>query len=97
MRITWNPVPAGFVHGILRGYRLLYRKTNEPSAPFKKITVSPRVRVKEIYGLKKFTFYTIRILAFTIKGDGAKSPPVNISTDEDSKYMISVNDIPETV
>ena len=76
---------------------MLYRRTNEPSAPYTKITVSPRVRVKEIYGLNKFTFYTIRILAFTIKGDGAKSPPVNVSTDEDSKYMISVNDILQTV
>ena len=67
---------------------MLYRKTNEPFAPYTKITVSPRVRMKEIHGLKKFTFYTIRVLAFTIKGDGAQSPPVNVSTDEDSKYMI---------
>ena len=97
LKITWNPVPAGFVHGILRGYRVLYRKTNEPSAPYTEITVSPRVRVREIYGLKKFTFYTIRILAFTIKGDGAESSPVNVSTDEDSKYKISVNDILQTL
>ena len=89
LRITWNPVVTGFVHGILRGYRVLYRKTNEPFAPYTKITISPRVRVKEIYGLKKFTFYTIRVLAFTIKGDGAQSPPVNVSTDEDSKCKIS--------
>lgn len=75
------------MHGILRGYRVLYKKTNEPSAPYTKITVSPGVRMKEIYGLKKFTYYTIRVLAFTIKGDGVKSPPVNVSTDEDSKYI----------
>ena len=68
---------------------MLYRKTIEPFAPYTKITISPRARVKEIYGLKKFTFYTIRVLAFTIKGDGAQSPPVNVSTDEDSKYKIS--------
>lgn len=67
---------------------MLYRKTNEPFAPYSKITVSPEDRMKEIYGLKKFTYYTIRVLAFTIKGDGAQSPPVNVSTDEDSKYMI---------
>lgn len=67
---------------------MLYRKTNEPFAPYTKITVSPRVRMKEIYDLKKFTFYTIRVLAFTIKGDGTESPPVNVSTDEDSKWTI---------
>ena len=67
---------------------MLYRKTNEPFAPYTQITMSPRVRMKDIYGLKKFTFYTIRVLAFTIKGDGAESPPVNVSTDEDSKCMI---------
>lgn len=87
LRITWDPVPPGFVHGILRGYRVLYKKTNEPSVPYTKITVSPGVRMKEIYGLKKFTYYTIRVLAFTIKGDGAESPPVNVSTDEDSKCI----------
>lgn len=65
---------------------MLYKKTNEHSAPYTKITVSPDVRMKEIYGLKKFTYYTIRVLAFTIKGDGADSPPVNVSTDEDSEY-----------
>ena len=87
LRITWDPVPPGFVHGILRGYRVLYKKTNEHSAPYTKITASPDVRMKEIYGLKKFTYYTLRVLAFTIKGDGADSPPVNVSTDEDSKYQ----------
>ena len=66
---------------------MLYKKTNEPSAPYTKIIVSPGVRMKEIYGLKKFTYYTIRVLAFTIKGDGVESPPVNVSTDEDSKYI----------
>ena len=60
---------------------------NEPSVPYTKITVPPGVRNKEIYGLKKFTYYTIRVLAFTIKGDGAQSPTVNVSTDEDSKYL----------
>lgn len=86
LRTKWDPVPPGFVHGILRGYRVLYRKTNEPSTQFTKITVPPEVRLSEIYDLMKFTFYTIRVLAFTIKGDGAESPPLNVTTDEDSKY-----------
>ena len=42
--------------------------------------------MQTISNLKKFTYYTIRVLAFTIKGDGALSPPLNVTTDEDSKY-----------
>ena len=86
LRAKWNPVPPSFVHGILRGYKVLYKKTNEPSAPYTNLTVPPGVRLKEIYQLRKFTFYTIQVLAFTIKGNGALSPPWNVTTDEDSKY-----------
>ncbi|RMX41265.1 hypothetical protein pdam_00012375, partial [Pocillopora damicornis] len=83
LNITWNPVPTGFVHGILRGYRVLYKETNKPSAPFTKITVPPRVRKIVLKDLKKFTNYSIMVLAFTIKGDGAQSPTIKVSTDED--------------
>ena len=86
LETKWKPVPPGFVHGILRGYKVLYKKTNEPSAPYTILTVPPGVMLKKIYQLRKFTFYTIEVLAFTIKGDGAPSPQVNVTTDEDSKY-----------
>lgn len=66
---------------------MLFRRTEEPFAPFAKIIIPPEVRLNEIDKLKKFTFYTIRVLAFTIKGDGAQSPPVNVTTDEDSKHL----------
>ena len=82
----WNPVPLGFVHGRLRGYRVLYKEKNNPSAQYTIITVPPGIRMQIISNLKKFTYYTIRVLAFTIKGDGALSPPLNVTTDEDSKY-----------
>ena len=86
LRIKWNPVPTGFVHGILLGYKVLYRKSNEPSTSYTKITIPPGIGLQEVYNLMKFNFYTIRVLAFTIKGEGAQSPPVNVTTDEDSKY-----------
>ena len=82
----WNPVPLGFVHGRLRGYRVLYKEKNNPSAQYTIITVPPGIRMQTISNLRKFTYYTIRVLAFTVKGDGALSPPMNVTTDEDSKY-----------
>ena len=88
MRVTWSPVPRGYVHGILRGYKLLYRKSSEVSAPYREIALSPGHRFKEIDDLQKFTFYEMRILAFTIKGDGAQSPQVIVTTDEDSEYWM---------
>lgn len=88
LRVTWSPVPTGYVHGILRGYKLFYRKSSEVSASYREIALSPEHRFKEIDDLQKFTFYEIRILAFTIKGDGAQSPQVNVRTDEDSEYWM---------
>ena len=82
----WDPVPLGFVHGRLRGYRVLYKEKNNPSAQYTIITVPPGIRMQTISSLKKFTYYNIRLLAFTIKGDGALSSPMNMTTDEDSKY-----------
>lgn len=35
--------------------------------------------------LRPYTFYTIQVLAFTIKGNGPKSPPITVRTEEEGK------------
>ena len=35
--------------------------------------------------LKPYSFYTIQVLAFTVKGDGPKSPPIIVRTEEEGK------------
>lgn len=39
-----------------------------------------------VTGLKKFTKYSVKVLAFTRKGDGAVSTDISVRTDEDGKY-----------
>jgi len=38
-----------------------------------------------ISGLKKYAVYSVKVLAFTIKGDGPVTKNISISTDEDGK------------
>lgn len=82
--MTWEPIiPTYFVHGILRGYRLVYKQTDDVNGSYSNVTtLSNDYELKE---LNKFTKYFIKVLAFTSKGDGVHSSPLNISTDEDGK------------
>ena len=81
--VTWLPVPGGYVHGILRGYRLLF-KIDENSFYQNVTTVNQSF---ELTGLEKFTNYFIKVLAYTRIGDGNVSDPVIVSTDEDGKLL----------
>lgn len=87
LHVSWHEVPHGFVHGILLGYRVLYKVaggTNNNSVA----STSGSIREKELQGLKKFTIYEITVLAFTRIGDGANSTSIFVSTDEDSKSKL---------
>ena len=81
--VTWLLVPDGYVHGILRGYRLLF-KIDEDSFYQNMTTVNKSF---ELTGLEKFTNYSVKVLAYTRIGDGNVSDPVIVSTDEDGKYI----------
>ena len=80
--VAWEPVPEGHVHGILRGYWILYRKNNARNFTRRKTT---QKQVDQT-GLHKFTVYDIRVVAFTIKGSGVESKPIFVSTDEDGEF-----------
>lgn len=84
LHVSWREVPRGFVHGILLGYRVLYKIPNgETNTSID--TTSETTRYKELQGLKKFTIYEVNVLAFTAIGDGVNSSSIFVSTDEDSK------------
>ena len=84
VHVSWHEVPVGFVHGILLGYRVLYK---EASALKNQsiVSTSANTKTKELQGLQKFTVYEISVLAFTRIGDGINSTTLFVSTDEDSK------------
>ena len=85
--VSWHEVPKGFVHGILLGYRVLYKIANVTGK--KSITTtSETTNKRELQELKKFTIYEINVLAFTAIGDGANSKSIHVSTEEDGKRLI---------
>ena len=84
LMVTWNPVPQQYVHGILRGYTVTYRVENSNSGEAHNATT--RKTSMEVTGLHKYTKYMIRVLAFTVKGNGNVSAWISVSTDEDGKY-----------
>ena len=77
MDVTWGPVPDGYVHGILLGYRIYYKKIQELGRPStserKAVTVGPYEYNTTIRLLNNFAVYELNITAFTIKGEGVMS------------------------
>lgn len=77
MDVTWGPVPDGFVHGILRGYRIYVTKTQELGqatySQTRAVTVGPNLYNTTVTLLNNFAVYNLEITAFTIKGEGPRT------------------------
>ena len=89
--VQWNPIPDKFyVHGILRGYKVLYSAiaiANEKLEELEtyEVTVGPSTLIAVLKNLTAFTRYEVRVLAFTVKGDGVKSTPIRAGNSDDYK------------
>ena len=74
MDVSWEPVPDGFVHGILLGYRIYYRKVQElgraSTSETEAVSVGPFEQNTTVTMLNNFAVYDLQIAAFTIKGVG---------------------------
>ena len=86
--VTWEPVPDDHVNGIVLGYRLFYKQADKAINDFSNLTVNSSIFDIEINGLKFYTKYELRLLAFTMVGDGNISEPVYCMTDEDGKLLL---------
>lgn len=81
--VTWNPVPEVFTHGIVLGYLVLYKRKKNANNSY--VNVTSLVTSVELSNLDKFTIYEVKVLAFTVKGNGAMSNETLVRTDEDGK------------
>ncbi|XP_078350977.1 phosphatidylinositol phosphatase PTPRQ-like isoform X2 [Oculina patagonica] len=88
IRVFWEEVPSRDVNGILLGYRVFFNETSDDV--FNQTVEFPRMNVTLGF-LRPYTFYTIQLLAFTIKGDGPKSPPNTIRTEEEAPQVYPWN------
>lgn len=81
--VQWNPIPDKFyIHGILRGYKVLYKAIAISNEEFEgeletsEVIVGPNMLFADLGNLNAFTRYEIEVLAFTVKGDGVKSKDI---------------------
>lgn len=82
IRVLWEDVPFRDVNGILLGYMVFFNESSDEV--FNETVPFPRKNVTLSF-LRPYTFYTIQVLAFTIKGNGPKSPPITVRTEEEGK------------
>jgi Down syndrome cell adhesion molecule-like protein 1 len=72
------------VNGVIKGYKVVYAPSelwfDDKSKDYKKTASSDTV----LHGLKKYTNYTIQILAMTSGGDGVRSAAIFCTTDQDT-------------
>ncbi len=83
--VKWAPVPIGFRHGVILGYKILYSKESEAGEELDNKTTAVKtvsVAVNQTYleYLPTYCTYKIQITAFTVKGNGPLSEPIFAST-----------------
>ncbi|XP_030757648.1 Down syndrome cell adhesion molecule-like protein Dscam2 isoform X3 [Sitophilus oryzae] len=85
LQVSWQPPPTEDCNGLLQGYKLTYepvpddRWRGNDEMETRKTTALTTV----ITGLRKFTNYSLQVLAFTKVGDGVLTVPHYCQTEED--------------
>ncbi|XP_072155021.1 cell adhesion molecule Dscam1 isoform X2 [Bemisia tabaci] len=83
IRVSWVSPPLETANGVIKGYKIVYGPSdswyNESTKDTKITSASETI----LHGLKKFTNYTMQILAYTVGGDGVKSSPIHCQTEQD--------------
>ena len=101
LTLAWKPVDIQHINGILRAYAVNYWITLFPDTTRENVTIpvtSGRTKRAlsdssspsfELSGLKKYTEYTIQVIAFTVDY-GVPSHEVNLTTGQDGMYGITI-------
>ncbi|XP_050520790.1 cell adhesion molecule Dscam2 isoform X39 [Daktulosphaira vitifoliae] len=83
IKISWASPPPNTANGDIKGYKVIYGPSDSwfnESTKDTKITVSKETI---LHGLKKFTNYSMEVLAFTAGGDGVRTPKIYCQTEQD--------------
>ncbi|XP_036333525.1 Down syndrome cell adhesion molecule-like protein Dscam2 isoform X33 [Rhagoletis pomonella] len=83
IRVSWVSPPLESANGVIKTYKVVYAPSDEwyddTKRHYKKTASSDTV----LHGLKKFTNYTMQVLATTAGGDGVRSAPIHCQTEPD--------------
>ncbi|XP_068752195.1 uncharacterized protein [Montipora capricornis] len=81
IRVEWEPLHEEYIHGLLLGYRVVYRLVE--TGDTHTIVAGPDENGATMKGLKKYGEYYVQVGAFTRKGDGKLTKRCKLRTDED--------------
>ncbi|XP_013118510.2 cell adhesion molecule Dscam2 isoform X21 [Stomoxys calcitrans] len=83
IRVSWVSPPLESANGVIKTYKVVYAPSeewyDETKRHYKKTASSDTV----LHGLKKYTNYTMQVLATTAGGDGVRSVPIHCQTEPD--------------
>ncbi|XP_055318416.1 cell adhesion molecule Dscam2 isoform X39 [Sitodiplosis mosellana] len=83
IRVSWVSPPLESANGLIKGYKVVYAPSelwyDDKNKNYKKTASSDTV----LHGLKKYTNYTMQVLATTTGGDGVRSSPIHCQTEQD--------------
>lgn len=86
LQISWQPPPAHHTNGLLQGYKLNYEPISDDiinandDIETRKTTALTTV----LTNLRKFSNYSVQVLAYTRMGDGVLSNAAHCHTEEDA-------------
>ena len=91
--VSWAAVVNEHRNGIIKGYKVIYQALPGGKNVTRFVNISDENQETEqditLSDLVKFTNYTIRVLAFTVVGDGPPSEVKIVQTQQDSKLHSS--------
>ena len=82
---SWQLPPADSRNGIIRGFKLFYKKKGSSGSSTQIKITSESTRTKVVTGLDEYTEYEFQVLAFTSVGDGPNGTVISLRTKEDGK------------
>lgn len=80
IKVNWGSIPVDLQNGIIVGYQVIVMLN---SSIIYNLTTLADARDMVVTDLQKSTTYQVSVSGFTVKGNGAQSTPVNVTTDED--------------
>ncbi|CAH1122837.1 unnamed protein product [Ceutorhynchus assimilis] len=87
IRVSWVSPPLTSANGVIKGYKVIYGPSDtwfDEKTKDTKITASSETI---LHGLKKYTNYSMEVLAYTSGGDGVRTTPIACQTEQDVPEM----------
>ncbi|XP_034120783.1 Down syndrome cell adhesion molecule-like protein Dscam2 isoform X7 [Drosophila guanche] len=85
LQVSWQPPPIYHTNGLLQGYKLVFEPIMDDILPSKDEVESRKTTALTMVltGLRKYTNYSIQVLAHTRMGDGSVSKALFCHSEED--------------